>query len=383
MTETCDFLVIGGGIAGASAGYELAKHGRVILAEKESQPGYHTTGRSAALFAEGYGNAPIRALTRASRAFFEAPPEGFTEAPLLTPRGAMIVATAEQMPILEKAYEETRATLPGVEWLDAAGILRHAPVLREGYAVAGFYNEGERDMDVNAIHQGYLRGIRAAGGQIVTDAEITGLAREGDGWRVVTRAGSFSAAVVVNAAGAWADEIAALAGVAKVGLQPKRRTAFTFDAPDGMDVHALPAVVDAEENWYFRPESGRLMGSPADEIDSPPCDAQPDEMDIAIAVDRIEQATIFQIRRLASRWAGLRSFVADRTMVAGFAPETKGFFWLAGQGGYGIQTAPAMGRLTASLATGNGLPADIAGFGVSAADLAPDRPALHPTQRNA
>lgn len=376
MTETCDFLVIGGGIAGASAGYELAKHGRVILAEKESQPGYHTTGRSAALFAEGYGNAPIRALTRASRAFFEAPPEGFTEAPLLTPRGAMIVATAEQMPILEKAYEETRATLPGVEWLDAAGVLRRAPVLREGYAVAGFYNEGERDMDVNAIHQGYLRGIRAAGGQIVTDAEITGLAREGDGWRVETRAGSFSAAVVVNAAGAWADEIAALAGVAKVGLQPKRRTAFTFDAPDGMDVHALPAVVDAEENWYFRPESGRLMGSPADEIDSPPCDAQPDEMDIAIAVDRIEQATIFQIRRLASRWAGLRSFVADRTMVAGFAPETKGFFWLAGQGGYGIQTAPAMGRLTASLATGNGLPADIAGFGVSAADLAPDRPAL-------
>ncbi|EKE69861.1 NAD(P)/FAD-dependent oxidoreductase [Oceanibaculum indicum] len=376
MTETCDFLVIGGGIAGASAGYELAKHGRVILAEKESQPGYHTTGRSAALFAEGYGNAPIRALTRASRAFFEAPPEGFTEAPLLTPRGAMIVATAEQMPILEKAYEETRATLPGVEWLDAAGVLRHAPVLREGYAVAGFYNEGERDMDVNAIHQGYLRGIRAAGGQIVTDAEITSLAREGDGWRVETRAGSFSAAVVVNAAGAWADEIAALAGVAKVGLQPKRRTAFTFDAPDGMDVHALPAVVDAEENWYFRPESGRLMGSPADEIDSPPCDAQPDEMDIAIAVDRIEQATIFQIRRLASRWAGLRSFVADRTMVAGFAPETKGFFWLAGQGGYGIQTAPAMGRLTASLATGNGLPADIAGFGVSAADLAPDRPAL-------
>jgi D-arginine dehydrogenase len=376
MTETCDFLVIGGGIAGASAGYELAKHGRVILAEKESQPGYHTTGRSAALFAEGYGNAPIRALTRASRAFFENPPEGFTEAPLLTPRGAMIVATAEQMPILEKAYAETRATLPGVEWLDAAGVLRRAPVLREAYAVAGFYNEGERDMDVNAIHQGYLRGIRAAGGQIVTDAGITGLAREGDGWRVETSAGTFSAAVVVNAAGAWADEVAALAGVAKVGLQPKRRTAFTFDAPDGVDVHALPAVVDAEESWYFRPESGRLMGSPADEVDSPPCDAQPDEMDIAIAVDRIEQATIFQIRRLASRWAGLRSFVADRTMVAGFAPEAKGFFWLAGQGGYGIQTAPAMARLAASLASGGGLPADVAQFGVTAADLAPDRPAL-------
>lgn len=376
MTETCDFLVIGGGIAGASAGFELARHGRVILAEKESQPGYHTTGRSAALFAEGYGNAPIRALTRASRGFFESPPEGFTEAPLLTPRGAMIVATAEQMPILEKAYDETRATLPGVEWLDAAGVLRRAPVLREGYAVAGFYNEGERDMDVNAIHQGYLRGIRATDGKIVTDAEITGLTREGDGWRIETRAGSFSAAIVVNAAGAWADEVAALAGVAKVGLQPKRRTAFTFDAPEGMDVHALPAVVDAEENWYFRPESGRLMGSPADEIDSPPCDAQPDEMDIAVAVDRIEQATIFQIRRLASRWAGLRSFVADRTMVAGFAPEAKGFFWLAGQGGYGIQTAPAMGRLAASLATGGGVPGDIAGFGVSAADLAPDRPAL-------
>lgn len=376
MTETCDFLVIGGGIAGASAGYELARHGRVILTEKESQPGYHTTGRSAALFAEGYGNAPTRALTRASRAFFEAPPEGFSEAPLLTPRGALIVATAEQMPVLEKAFAETRATLPGVEWLDAAGVLRHAPVLREDYATAGFYNAGERDMDVNAIHQGYLRGIRAAGGKIVTSAGITGLAREGAGWRVETSAGTFSTAVVVNAAGAWADEIAGLAGVARVGLQPKRRTAFTFDAPAGVDVHALPAVMDVGDNWYFRPESGRLMGSPADEIDSVPCDAQPDEMDIAIAVDRIEQATIFQIRRLASRWAGLRSFVADRTMVAGFAPESKGFFWLAGQGGYGIQTAPAMGRVTASLATGAGLPDDIAGFGISPADLAPDRPAL-------
>lgn len=374
--ERCDFLVIGAGIAGASAGYELARHGTVVVAEKESQPGYHTTGRSAALFAEGYGNAAIRALTRASRGFFEAPPEGFADTPLLAPRGALMVARPDQMAMLDAAFEDTRATLPEIVRLSAEEVLRIAPVMRPGYAAGGFLNPGERDMDVNAIHQGYLRGIRAQGGRIVTDAGITGLSREGDGWRVETAAGSFSAGVVVNAAGAWADEIAALAGARPVGLVPKRRTAFTFDAPDGIDVHILPAVIDIAEDWYFRPESGRIMGSPADEIPSPPCDAQPEEMDIAIAVDRIEQATIFQIRRLASRWAGLRSFVADKTMVAGFAPEAPGFFWLAGQGGYGIQTAPAMGKLAAGLIVDAAVPADIAGFGVTAAALSPDRPGL-------
>ncbi|MBU0726856.1 MAG: FAD-binding oxidoreductase [Alphaproteobacteria bacterium] len=378
MTETCDFLVIGAGIAGASAGYELARHGTVIVAEKESQPGYHTTGRSAALFAEGYGNAAIRALTRASRAFFETPPEGFSEAPLLAPRGALMVAQAAQMDRLDAAFAETQATLPGIIRLDAAGVMQHAPVMREGYAAGGFLNPGERDMDVHAIHQGFLRGIRAQGGKVITEAGITGLTRQGEGWLVETTAGSFSAGAVVNASGAWADEIADLAGAKRIGLVPKRRTAFTFDPPAGMDVHDLPAVVDIDEDWYFRPESGRLMGSPADEIPSPPCDAQPEEMDIAIAVDRIEQATIFQIRRLASRWAGLRSFVADKTMVAGFAPEAPGFFWLAGQGGYGIQTAPAMGRVAAGLIVDKAIPADIAGFGISAADLSPTRSGLFP-----
>jgi D-arginine dehydrogenase len=232
------------------------------------------------------------------------------------------------------------------------------------------------DMDVHVIHQGFLRGARAAGMQLVCDAGVTHIAREGNAWRVQTSAGEFSAPIIVNAAGAWCDEIARLAGAAPVGLVPKRRTAFTFEAPEGVHFADWPIVIDADESFYFKPEAGLLLGTPANEDPVPPQDVQPEELDVALGADRIERATTLQVRRVRRQWAGLRSFVADKTPVAGFAPEAPGFFWLAGQGGYGIQTAPALGELAAALVRGLPLPPAIAAFGVQAEDLAPGRAGL-------
>jgi D-arginine dehydrogenase len=375
MTETADFIVIGAGIAGASAAYELAADSKVVVLERESQPGYHTTGRSAALYTETYGNRAIRAITSASRAFFETPPAGFSEHPLLTPRGTLLIGREDQEMSLALALEEGRRTLDAVSMIGGNEIAQRIPFLRPGYAKAAVWEPDARDMDVHAIHHGFLKGLRARGGKVVTDAEVMGLAPNGD-WTVETRAGTFKAPVVINAAGAWADVVARMAGARTVGLVPKRRTAFTFDVPPGVYVEKVPAVIDVDETWYIKPEAGRLLGSPADETPSEPCDAQPEEFDLAIAVDRIEQALTFGIGRLHSKWAGLRSFVADKTMVAGFSRKTPGFFWLAGQGGYGIQTSPGMARIAADLARGRSLPKDIADRGVDAADLSPDRLSL-------
>lgn len=371
--ERCDFLVIGAGIAGASAAYELARHGQVILLEQESQPGYHTTGRSAALFTETYGNLTIRRLTSAGRGFFKAPPEGFGDHPLLTPRGTLFVARADQLGTLEKALAEIPTAAEPPRRLDAADAIAMNPALDPGYVAAALYEPGAEDIDVHALHGGFLRGMRARGGRLAVNAKVEGLARESGVWVAETPAGRFAAPVAVNAAGAWCDAVAAQAGVRPVGLVPKRRTAFTFDPPEGMDPGPWPATIDIDERFYFRPEAGRILGSPADETPSEPCDAQPEELDIAIGIDRIETATVLRVRRLASRWAGLRSFVADKTPVVGFDPEAEGFFWLAGQGGYGIQTSPALGRAVAELVTQGDLPGDLKARGLERAALAPER----------
>jgi D-arginine dehydrogenase len=383
MAEHADFLVIGAGIAGASVAYHLAERARVIVLERESQPGYHTTGRSAAIYTETYGNRAIRALTSASRAFFETPPAGFASDPLLHPRGELLIGRADQMELLDRALEEATRTLGDVTMIGEAEILARVPFLKRGYAKAGVWEPGARDMDVHAIHHGFLRGLRARGGRVVTDAEVLGLTKAGArnrDWIIETRAGGFAAPVVINAAGAWADVIAAMAGARTIGLVPKRRTAFTFDVPPGvlggLAVDGVPGVTDAEDGWYFKPESGRLLGSLADETPSEPCDAQPEEIDLATAIDRIEQAVTFPIGRLHSKWAGLRSFVDDRSIVAGFAADAPGFFFLAGQGGYGIQTSPAMGRIAAMLARGEAFPREIEDRGVTEADLSPNRPGL-------
>jgi D-arginine dehydrogenase len=372
VTEA-DLLVVGAGIAGASAGAELAAHGRVVVLERESQPGYHSTGRSAALYTETYGNHVIRALTVASGRFLRDAPAGFADHPLLTPRGTLLIGRADQRDLIEAAFAELRGLAPDIVRADAQTALALVPLLERGYVAAGIYEADATDMDVHAIHGGFLKTLRARGGRVVTDAEVTALVRRGGRWHATTRAGEFSAPVVINAAGAWCDALARLAGVRPVGLVPKRRTAFTFDPPPGADVRRWPAVIDIAEQFYFKPEAGKILGSPADETPMPPSDVQPDELDIALAVERIERASALRVRRLDHKWAGLRSFVADKTPVVGMDDGAEGFFWLAGQGGYGIMTSPAIGRTVASLLTAGTIPEDLAALGVTREALAPAR----------
>jgi D-arginine dehydrogenase len=369
-----DFAIVGAGIAGVSAAYHLAPQARVVILEREHVAAYHTTGRSAALHSETYGSAEIRAITVASGRFYRKPPAGFTDHPLLTPRGALIAGRAEQQAATQKAAADYARLVPSVRWLDPVEALRRQPLLKPEAAAGGAIFEEAEDMDVAAIHGGFLKGARAAGAVLRLNAEVTHVDRKGRNWTIRLRDGeSVTANTLVNASGAWADVLAGLAGAAPVGLVPKRRTAFTFDAPAGLDLTRLPMAIDFDETWYIKPEVGQFLGSPADETPSPPCDAQPEEMDIAIAVERIESATTLSIRRIKNKWAGLRSFVADKNLVVGHDPKVEGFFWLAGQGGYGIQTGEAAGRLAASLALGKGLPADIAALGVSEAALSPAR----------
>jgi D-arginine dehydrogenase len=368
-----DFLILGGGMAGASAGYFLADHGSVTLLEKEEQPGYHSTGRSAALFTENYGSPTIRALSVGTRPFLESPPAGFTEHPLLTPRGVLLLAPKGQEEAFAAALADGRMTAPELREVGHDEVAELCPVIRREAFAHAMYEPTAKDMDVHAIHQGFLKGLRAKGGKIVTSAEPRGLAYRDGAWQAATAAGDFTGRVLVNAGGAWADQIAAMAGVRQVGLVPKRRTAFTFDPPAGLDISRWPLTGDTLDSYYFKPEGGRVFASPADETPMPPCDIQPDEIDIATAAARVEEATNLAIRRIVRKWAGLRSFVADKTPVVGFEPGVPGFFWLAGQGGYGIQTSAAMGRVAASLATSGAIPADLARVGVRKESLAPER----------
>ncbi|MBC5764165.1 NAD(P)/FAD-dependent oxidoreductase [Ramlibacter albus] len=369
--HSADFIVIGAGIAGASVSYFLAPHGRVTLLERESQPGYHSTGRSAALYLESYGTPQVRMLTKASRAFFESPPEGFAEHPLLGPRGAMVIAPPGTEKELQEHWNVVRALSDKARMLDAKEALAQVPVLRPEKVIGAVLEPDAFDMDVHAIHQGFLRGVRRAGGSIVCDAEVTGLTRKGSVWQVATRAGNFEAPIVVNAAGAWCDEVAKLAGLPTIGLQPKRRSAFVFQPP--MDVHGWPATLTVHEDWYIKPDAGMLLGSPANADPVPPHDVQPEELDIATAIARIEEYTTLAIRRPSRTWAGLRSFVPDGDLVGGWDAQAEGFFWVAAQGGYGIQTCAAMGEACAALARGAGLPPRIAAFGLSEAALSPAR----------
>ena len=374
--QKTDVLMVGAGMAGASAAYFLAPHRQVTLLEWESQPGYHATGRSAALYSETYGNATVRAITTAAKAFYWQPPAGFSPYPLVTPRGSLIVGTSEDEEVLRARFLAMQALVPNVQWWSQAEMLQRVPVLRPEFAAFGIYEPDAMDMDVHGIHQGFLRGAKAAGAKLVCDAQVQAVTREAGGWRVDTPAGAFWAPVLVNAAGAWCDEVAQRAGVATVGLQPKRRTAFTCETPAGMDASAWPMVIDLQETYYLKPDAGLLLVSPANEDPVNPQDVQPEELDVAIAVDRVETVTTLQIRKIKRAWAGLRSFVADKTPVVGFAPDAPGFFWLAGQGGYGIQTAPAMGELASALVQGLPVPDALAALGVRAEDVSPLRPGL-------
>jgi D-arginine dehydrogenase len=371
--DTCDYLVIGAGIAGASAGYELAAEGRVVVLEREHAPGYHSTGRSAALYLETYGEPVIRALTIASRPFFISPPASLVEYPVFQPRGVLWIGTTEQLRELEEAYSTFRRQVKTIRRVSAKEARTLCPVLRKDYVAGGVLEPDAMDLDVDAIHQVFLRGLRARGGEVRVNAEVTAVARKDGGWVAETPDGAYAAPVLVNAAGAWCDVVARLAGLQPLGLRPLRRTAFTIDPPSGSDITRWPAVADVEEAFYFKPEASRLLASPADETPVAPCDARPEDLDVAVAVERLERATTLEVRRVTRRWAGLRTFAPDRVPVVGMDPEGEGFFWLAGQGGYGIMTAPAMARLSLALITGRGVPEDLAALGVSEEEVSPAR----------
>ena len=352
MTVRADVIVIGAGIAGVSAGAELATLASVILLEMEAQPGYHATGRSAAFFVPSYGNVAVRAVTAICAPFYRSPPDGFAEVQLIRPRDCLFFGRADQREALSSLHNE----VPFLQVLSAEEIWQRVPIILPEYVDSGLLDETGGDLDVDAILQGFLRRLRTSSGQLYTHHGVQELSRTNGVWKVVTRNETFEASVIVNAAGAWVDEIATLAGLEPLGLQPKRRTAMLIDAPENVDITEWPLMVDAEEQFYFKPDAGALLLSPADETPSPACDAQAEELDIAVAVDRFETATSLEVFRINHRWAGLRTFAPDKTFIVGFDPRKDGFFWLAGQGGYGVQTAPGLAQLTTSMITGTPLP---------------------------
>ena len=368
-------LIIGAGIAGASLAWRLARAGRpVVLIEREPQPGMHSTGRSAAMFMESYGPPGVRALTRASRDFYLHPPAGFAEAPLLSPRHALFVATAGQQAALARMQADLAASGTTMVLLNSELLAQAAPALKPDLFQNALLDEQGYDMDVHALLQGFLRGARQAGARLLTGVWPLRAAHDGQRWRVALSDGNeLVAHTVVNAAGAWADELAALFGAAPIGLQPRRRSAFTFRAPEGVDIGGWPMVADVDEAWYFKPDAGQLLGSPANADPVPPHDVQPEEFDIALGIHLIQEATSLRIERPTATWAGLRSFVADGDLVIGFDDACPGFFWLAAQGGYGIQTSAAMGEACAALVRGAALPRRLADFDIDAARLGPQR----------
>jgi D-arginine dehydrogenase len=358
MHPSFDFVVVGGGIAGVAVGSELAQHGSVLLLEREQSLSYHTTGRSAAILMESYGNALIRQLTCASRGFFEQPPAELTAEPLMTPRGALIVGDEAHWGTLQARFQAVLQQVPSARWLDRKQIAEMVPFLGPQW-LAGIHEPSAFDLDVHAIHGAFLRGLRRHGGKVLTGAEIVAGSRVGSAWSLRLADGQrVQAGTVVNAAGAWADVVAQRCGATPLGVQPLLRTVVVVDPET--DVTHCPYIGTVDEQLFIKPDVGRLMVSSCDETPSLPCDALPDEMGIAIAMDRLESATTLRPRRILNRWAGLRVFVADRSPIVGADPQAPGFVWCAALGGYGIQTAPAMASLCVSLVTGQALPPALA-----------------------
>ena len=350
--EQVDLIVLGAGIVGASVAWHAARHARVVVLEREPQPGMHSTGRSAALFLEGYGPPQVRALTRASRAFLQQPPAGFSAVPLVGPRGALTVAAQGQQDALAAKFETLRAEIPALRRMACDEVAALVPVFRPEAAVEAFSDPDAADLDVDALLQGFLRGARSLGAQVICGLGEVTLSRQDDAWQADGGGRRWRAPAVVNAAGAWADVVARQAGVSPIGMEPRRRSAFTFEAPHGVSIECWPAVTAVDESYYFKPDAGLLLGSPANADPVPPHDVVPEELDIALGIDRIEQATTMRIARPRSTWAGLRCFSPDGEPVIGPDRDTVGFHWAAALGGYGIQTSPAVGALCAAQALG-------------------------------
>lgn len=367
MTRRTDVLVIGAGIAGLSVGSEFARDRSVIVLEREAGPAQHTTGRSAATFIEGYGGPSVAPFTRASRAWFESAGDGQVEHRLFAPRGLLVVAAPG-----DAAHFDHYAR-PGATRLSAADARALFPVLRESRCAAAAYDTSVLDIDAAGAVTAFRRALKQRGGELMTSSAVIGLRHARGVWHVEATADVIEAEVVVNAAGAWADAIAELGGLAPIGLRPLRRTICTFRAPDELDHTRWPMLVDAAERFYLKPETGQFLASPADETPSEPCDPRPEQFDVATALDRVASATILEPRSIISSWAGLRTFAPDRSLVLGPDPLAPSFAWCAGLGGFGIQVAPAAARAVVALVTRGRLPEDVAADGGNTASVLPDR----------
>lgn len=369
-----DFLVIGGGVAGVSAAARLACEGRTIVLEAEEAFGYHSSGRSAAFFHFGLGNPLVRALTAHSRSCLEGTSDDGVA--LSRPTPAMFIARPEMMAALDTLELDMSRFTDGLERLDEREIRALVPILECGGddIVAAVIDRSARRIDSEALQQFYRAAIRANGGELVTGARACAIERDRDRWSVTTQAGdAFTAKVIVNAAGAWADDIARLANVRPLGLRPLRRTIIVFDPPQSLNVGGWPFTKTVADEFYMLPESGRLLASPVDEVLSNPTDARPEDYDIALAASKVEEFTSLTVRTILHSWAGLRTFTSDRMPAVGFAPDREGFFWLAGQGGFGLQTSPAMSEIAHALITGGQWPADLAENGAVPELVAPGR----------
>lgn len=373
MSETFDIVIIGGGIAGASAAYYLAPHRSVLLLERETALGYHASGRSAAEFAFRFHSPVVGKLAAISYDFLTAPPAGFTETELLKRRGNLLVADAEKAERLAEVFDAESAAMPGLKRMTVDKAIARAPILNPEWLVDAFYDPDCWDIEADNLLQGFAKGARGAGAVVRTGVEVKGLVRQNGEWLLDTTAGEIRARAIVNAAGGWADTIGGMAGAGKLGITPYRRTAITVDVPAGIDVGALPEICEVDEVFYMKPEAGKLMVSPADATETEPCDAQPEELDIAYAAHYLEQATTIQIRHVSHSWAGLRTFAPDRIPVVGWSGKIEDFFWLAGQGGFGIQTSPALGELAASLIAHGAAPEAFARHGLTREQFAPQR----------
>lgn len=370
-----DYIIVGAGIAGASLAYRLPNNKTAIIIEQESQAGYHSTGRSAAIFIESYGTPTIRALTVASNDFFTNPPQGFADQKILTPRGVLYIATAEQEDLLEQSYQDFAAQGLDIRRLTMQQVLEMAPCLNPEKIVAAIYDNAAQDIDVHALHQGFLKGAQSKGVKLLTNARVAEAALENGNWKV-----SFDnnpeviyGHKIVNAAGAWADHIANICGVKPLGIQPKRRSAFLFNPPEGVNHTNWPAVIDIGENFYFKPDAGMLLGSPANQDPVPAHDVVAEEIDVATGIYHIEEVTNLKIHRPSHTWAGLRSFASDGEFVIGNDPANPQFFWLAGQGGYGIQTSAGASQLAADLLLNNPVSEYLTKLSIDPAVVSPAR----------
>ncbi len=369
VVQTSDIIVIGAGIAGVSAAAELAADARVTLLEMEPQAGYHASGRSAAFFAASYGKKIVRDITACCESFLRNPPDGFTEVELFHPRDAMFFGREDQARTLDELLAEN----PRLQFVDAHAVCERVPVFTPGYIHGAAWDTRGGDIEVDALLQGFLRQFRRRGGLYLPSHCVTGVERVAGTWDITAGAQRFQAPVIINAAGAWVERVAALAGLESLGIMPLRRTALTIPAPAGVDIRDWPEMIDADEAFYFKPDAGQIMISPADETPSEPCDAQPEDLDVAMGVYRFEQATGLDIRRVNHSWAGLRTFAPDRIFVTGFDPRSEGFFWLAGQGGYGVQSSAAMAKMTRYLVTGAEPEGEFVALKAFLDEVAPDR----------